>query len=299
MLPWTWAIAWRRFNQGVLIRFGHAKVVGVGTAVRLGAGACVLVTGIVSQLVPGVMVAAAALSAGVLAEGLFIAWQERRLVRPIVEGLHTGEPPLRAGAFWAFYIPLALTPIVALVIQPIGTAAIGRMPEVEESLAVWLLVNGVVFVLQSFGLAYSEVVVALLNRPHAKPRLFAFMVAMAGATTCVLALLAFTPLGHIWFADVCGLEGRLLEMSTQSLWIALPIPACRAALSWYQGLLVNVRRTRPVTEAVVVFAIGCVAVLVAGVSLGRWPGLEVALAGFAVGRSLQTVWLAVRTRHLA
>ena len=35
MLPWTWAIAYRRFNQGVLIRFGHSLTVGLGTIVRL------------------------------------------------------------------------------------------------------------------------------------------------------------------------------------------------------------------------------------------------------------------------
>ncbi len=34
-IPWTWAIAYRRFHQGVLIRFGHSLKVGVGTAVRL------------------------------------------------------------------------------------------------------------------------------------------------------------------------------------------------------------------------------------------------------------------------
>ena len=31
MTPWTWAIAYRRFNQGVLIRFGHSETVGIGT----------------------------------------------------------------------------------------------------------------------------------------------------------------------------------------------------------------------------------------------------------------------------
>ena len=35
MTPWTWAIADRRFHQGVLIRFGHASSVTKGTGVRL------------------------------------------------------------------------------------------------------------------------------------------------------------------------------------------------------------------------------------------------------------------------
>ena len=34
-IPWTWSIAYRRFHQGVLIRFGHSLKVGLGTGVRL------------------------------------------------------------------------------------------------------------------------------------------------------------------------------------------------------------------------------------------------------------------------
>src|SRR3990172_12897385 len=35
MLPWSWAIAYRRFHQGVLIRFDHSNTVGIGTTIRL------------------------------------------------------------------------------------------------------------------------------------------------------------------------------------------------------------------------------------------------------------------------
>ncbi|MFN2304914.1 MAG: hypothetical protein ACK2TV_14380, partial [Anaerolineales bacterium] len=45
MLPWTWSIAYRRFNQGVLIRFGHTRIVSQGTFVRLAADLIVLLTG--------------------------------------------------------------------------------------------------------------------------------------------------------------------------------------------------------------------------------------------------------------
>ena len=45
MTPWTWSIAYRRFNQGVLIRYGQSKVVSVGTSIRLIMDASVLLTG--------------------------------------------------------------------------------------------------------------------------------------------------------------------------------------------------------------------------------------------------------------
>ena len=31
MTPWTWSIAYRRLNQGVMIRFGHSNIIGIGT----------------------------------------------------------------------------------------------------------------------------------------------------------------------------------------------------------------------------------------------------------------------------
>ena len=57
MLPWTWAIAYRRFNQGVLIRFGHSRAVGVGTVIRLISDGAVLLTGYLVGVLPGVVVA--------------------------------------------------------------------------------------------------------------------------------------------------------------------------------------------------------------------------------------------------
>ena len=47
MTPWTWAIAYRRFLQGVLIRFGHSRAVSTGTMIRLSADLTVLAIGYV------------------------------------------------------------------------------------------------------------------------------------------------------------------------------------------------------------------------------------------------------------
>jgi hypothetical protein len=66
MTPWTWAIAYRRFNQGVLIRFGYSKTIGVGTVIRLTADGLVLFTGYWLGNIPGIVVATSAVAAGVI-----------------------------------------------------------------------------------------------------------------------------------------------------------------------------------------------------------------------------------------
>ena len=44
----------------------------------------------------------------------------------------------------------------AMLAQPIGSAALSRMPAAIESLAVWSVVSGFLFLLRSLGFAYNE-----------------------------------------------------------------------------------------------------------------------------------------------
>jgi hypothetical protein len=298
VLPWTWSIAWRRFNQGILIRFGHARAVGLGTSVRLGTTASVLALGWLARG-PGVVVAASALASGVLAEAIYAALRVRPIVRERLARDQPGETPLRGRAFWAFYVPLALTPLVTLVVQPLGTAAVARMSLPLASLAAWPVVNGLAFFLAAPGLALNEVVVALWQRPGARAELWRFTVRLSWASTAVVLLMAATPFSQVWFEHVAALSPSLAPLAEIGLWLIVPVPAARVLQSWYQGLLVASRRTRPVSEAVVVFAVVSVLLLAVAVVLDRWPGLHAALFAFVIGRVAQTGWLALRCRTAA
>jgi hypothetical protein len=296
LLPWTWAIASRRFHQGVLIRHGQSRAVGWGTALRLCTSCTVLGVGLWLGRGPGVAVAATALSCGVLAEAIYAAARVRRVRRALPR--EPVRPLLRGRPFVRFYLPLAMTPLVTLVILPVGTAAVSRMPDPLPSLAVWPVANAVVFVLQALGLALHEVVVALLDEPGARAPLRRFAMGLGLGTTAALALLCVPPVAHAWFHGVAGLSPPLAAIGAATLWLALPIPATRVAQSWYQGVLVHARRTRAITEAVVVFAVVCVSVLVLGVQRAEWVGLPVVLVAYSLGRVLQTGWLAMRARGL-
>jgi len=296
LLPWTWSIASRRFHQGVLIRQGQSRAVGWGTALRLGTCCTVLGVGLWDGRGPGVAVGAMALSCGVLAEAIYAALRVRSVKRAL-PATQT-RPLLRGWAFWRFYLPLAMTPLVTLAIMPVGTASVSRMPDPLPSLAVWPMANSLVFVLQAMGLALHEVVVTLLDEPGAREPLRRFALRVGIAATGVLAVLALPPVGYGWFFGVAGLSSELAAFGAGALWIALPIPAMRVAQSWYQGLLVHSRRTRAISEAVVVLAVTCTTVLVVGVRRGEWVGLPVVLVAYSAGRVLQTGWLVVRARGL-
>src|SRR5665811_2234801 len=103
MTPWTWAIAYRRFNQGVMIRFGHSRAVGTGTVVRLTAEVLVLVGAYLSGQVPGIVVAASAIVAGVLAEAVYAGLRVRVVIETQVKTSEAIRPGLTFPAFLHFY----------------------------------------------------------------------------------------------------------------------------------------------------------------------------------------------------
>ena len=296
LVPWTWSIAYRRFNQGVLIRFGHSRSVGLGTLIRLSSNGLVLLAGYLLNVTPSIVMAASAVATGVVCEAIYVGWRVQPVLRRQLRPAPTVEPALTYRAFCAFYVPLALTSLLALLLQPLGSAALSRMPNALESLAVWTVVSGLVFMVRSLGVAYNEVVVSLLDEPGAVRALRRFAALLTVLTTALLVILAATPLSALWFEGVSALSPALAALAGLGLWLTLPMPALSTMQSWYQGALVHGRRTRGITEAVAIFLLVSSVVLGAGVVWGQVPGLYIGLAAFGLGMLVQTAWLWVRSR---
>ncbi|RPI23595.1 MAG: hypothetical protein EHM70_22315, partial [Chloroflexota bacterium] len=128
MTPWTWSIAYRRFNQGVLIRFGHSQAVGAGTMIRLCADGLVLFAGYVIGTIPGTIVATCAVAAGVISEAIYAGIVVRPVIRDQLKVAPRASDTVTLRSFLSFYVPLAMTSLLGLLAQPIGSAALSRMP---------------------------------------------------------------------------------------------------------------------------------------------------------------------------
>jgi len=263
---------------------------------RLGADGLVLAIGYLMGSIPGVVVATSAVAAGVISEATYIGLRARPVLRDCVRLAEPIEPPLTFDAFLSFYIPLAMTSLLTLLVQPVGSAALSRMPQALESLAVWPVVSGLIFMFRGLGMAYNEVVVALLDEPRSARSLQRFTVLLAALTTLLLFILASTPLSTLWFKQVAALTPPLAALARPALWVALPLPGLNVLQSWYQGSIVHSRRTRGITESVGLFLLISSAMLLAGVAWGQVPGLYVGLGAFSVGGLAQTIWLWGRSR---
>lgn len=297
-LPWTWAIAYRRFNQGVLIRFGHSIAVGIGTGIRLSADWAVLLAGAFLTSLPGTTIASAALIAGVLSEAVYAGLRVRPVLRHHLKPEETPREGLTTRAFLRFYVPLSLTSIIFLGVRPILTAAISRMPDPLESLAAWPVVSGLVFLLRSVGVAYNEVVIAHIDEPGSSPALRRFTAGVAAGTTAGILLIAATPLSRVWFGTITGLSADLIGLAEGALWAAVLLPLMATLQSWYQGVVLHGRRTRCITEAILVYLVAISAVLGTGIALGRVPGIYVGLAAMTAAELARNAWLHWRSRAI-
>lgn len=295
MTPWTWTIAFRRLNQGVMIRFGHSNIIGIGTGVRLGMDILVLGIGYYLQL-PGIIVATSAVAAGVTAEAIYIGFTVQPVLRVDLKPAPVIQPALTYRAFSAFYLPLVMTSLLTLLIQPMGSAALSRMPRALESLAVWPVVSGFIFMLRSMGVAFNEVVVALLDELLSTKPLRRFTTLLSIGTTGALVLIAATPLSRLWLENFSGLSPELATLARNGLWFGLLLPGLNSLQSWYQGALLNSGKTRGISEAVAIFLFGTALTLVGGVMWGKMIGLYVGLGAFSFGMLIQTIWLWVRSR---
>lgn len=295
MTPWTWSIAYRRFQQGVMIRFGYSRGVVNGTIVRLLADAIMLWVGYTWGALPGVAMGAAAHAVGVMCEALYAGLAVRPILRNYVRSAPEVEP-LSWRAFAAFYAPLAMTSFISLLWQPVGAAAISRMPMALESLAVWPVLGGVAFMLRSLGIAFNEVVVALIEVDQSYKPLKRFATLLIAALIVLHLLVVATPFGFWWFRSISALPEPLARMAVLGLWLALPQSPLAVLQSWFQGAILYGKKTRGIPESVSIFLIVILLVSGLGIWLQRVPGLYFAMGAYFTASLSQTLWLAYRSR---
>jgi len=298
LLPWPAAIGTRRLYQGVLIRNGLTRRVAYGTVVRLVAmfGTALFLAN--QNRIEGASVGAAALSMGVISEAaasrLMVAGVLRKLLQ--TPGEATG-----AAASWValsrFYYPLALTTLLSLGIHPVVTFFVGNSRMSLESLAVLPVIGALVFIFRSLGLAYQEVVIALVGDEHEGYRALRRFGTLLGLGVAVgLSFIAWTPLAGVWFENISGLTRELATFALAPTRILAIIPGLTALLSFQRAIMVVRSTTNRITWATILEVVGTVVVLWVAISIFDVVGAVAAAAALLLGRIGANVYLAPAMR---
>ncbi len=298
VVPWSLGTGSRRFFHGILIRYGHSRVVIASAMVRLTTDVIILGIGLAIGSVQGAIVTAVAMTTAVILESLFTWTRVRPVIAERILTNRTAEPPFGYRQFAVFYWPLVITTLLSVSTVTLISAALARMPGSLASLATWPVVFGFLMLWQSTAVAYQEVVISMLRRPNGVEVLQRVLRRLALGLTISLALVALTPLSYLWFRYGAALPPDLTRLAQGALLLGLFIPALRALQAWQQGAIVYGSRTAAMTESVVVFLITTVAVLALGMATSFATGIYVGMIAYGAGFAAQTAWLQWRARPL-
>jgi hypothetical protein len=299
LLPWPSAIGYRRFYQGILVRSGLTHRIAYGTALRLSTmgGTAVLLATLTRM--PAAMVGTAALSAGVVTEAAASRFWAREPVRRLLATDPAPEyqrTPLSHRAIAHFYLPLALTSLLAVGVNPMVAFFLGRSRMPLESLAVMPVVLGLIFAFNTAGLTFQEVAIPLFsqNQDHFRPlkRFVGWLVLIACGT---LALMVSTPLMGLWLENVAGLAPALARFAWLPVALITVLPAITTVTCFQRALLVVKRTTRPITWASGVEVAGIAGAMFVLTQVCDWGGAVAAVSAMVVGRLAAMVFLFPKT----
>ena len=296
MVPWSAAIAWRRFLQGVMIHFGHTRRVAQGTALRMITVVAVAWAFVEWGRWPGAYLGCLALQTGVLFEALFATWS----ARPVVHRLLAAPPkpsgaetttPLSYRSLLSFHMPLASTAALTLATQPMANFCLARLDQPTLSLAAWPVAYFLTLIMRAGALALPETIIALEKTPadHASLRRFSFGVTAAALVAMIAVPL--TPLADLYLVTFQNATPEVADLARHALILFIPMPAMIALVNWLRGSLIGRRRTGAVNAGMGVRMAVFVAVLAAGLA-GEWPGIPTAVWAVNLSVAAELAYLA-------
>ncbi len=265
MIPWSAAVGWRRFLQGVLIAANRTGAIVRGTVLRLAVSAGGAVALAFGTDLRGAVVGATALVAGVIFEAAYIT----RRARPIIAALpEVGEEEVTYRRLAAFHLPLAMTSVVTLLMQPLVAATLARLDRPVATLAAWPILFQFLLLARAAAYALPEAVIALRKRPESESAVRRFSLSLTGLGLLAMTLFALTPLSGFYLERLQGAAGEVVEIARVGFVYLIPLVPLATLISWRRGELMHRGRTGPIHTAMMVRLAVTVALLVVGLAVG-------------------------------
>ncbi len=301
MILWSGLIAYRRFHQGIIIRFGKTRYVGYGTIVRVCFSCGVsLSLGVITQLA-GSVIGAMALVLAVAAEAVYTYGVSRVDVNELLRTPRSKSlPDLTYRAATRFHLPLAATSMVTLLMRPVIERGLASMPDATQSLAAWPVIFSIILVLIAGGMAYQEVVISL-NTSHENHRiLHGFTWRLGLALSVIMFLLVFTPLIHVYINTLLQVPENLRELVLVGAQAAIMLPLLTTLQSYLRALLILSHKTATVYQAIFLGFMVTTGFLFTAIGAGV-HGILAASLGLAIGQLVELAFLYVsyRRQHTA
>lgn len=284
LVPWSAMIGWRRYLQGILIRHGHTRAIGLGTTARVSALAITAVGLYFFTQFPSIVIAASALTAGVATESALVHYLSRDVIaRHFIGAKVSAEQPLTMRQLAAFHFPLTATTMVNLLIVPLVSAGLARTDHPVLALAGFGVAGAILFLHRAVTFCLPEIVITLYKDQASVVKLRNFSLGVGACSSALILLLGVTGLDRVLFSWLIQAKPPIAEVAHLCYLFSAGAPLIDAAQAYVRGLLTAHHLTVSRLVAVLAAMAVLLGVLILGVSL-RWNGP--ALAASAIVSAL-------------
>lgn len=240
---WAFAIAWRRYFQGLLIYHGQSRGVAQASLARLLAVVFVLAMGFLLRI-SGAVIAGVALMTGVLVEALFVtilAYRSGATLSPLNSDSHS-HLPQNLREVWQFYLPLANSMMVVWGGRALLISIIAGSQDATIAIASWSAAWGLVLVIANSTRMVQQIVIKYRHQVRDR-QLLTFALTVGILCSSLLLIMGLTPFGEQMLQSFIGSDRTLADNIKPVLLICAAIPLLVALQNAIQGFLVSEGRT--------------------------------------------------------
>ncbi|MDQ3930184.1 MAG: hypothetical protein M3328_13690, partial [Chloroflexota bacterium] len=262
--------------QGALIKHGHARPVGAGGIVRLGALLISLVffgwLGTSVVRIEPAAIAVLAMLGSVTAEALAVQGWTSRLVKTMPEAT-PGKPPPTWADIRRFFFPLSGTAIMSTLVQPtmragiasaaVAWAAAPNNETVAVAVAAYQTAWSMAFLAFGPTLSITQASIAWSGSPDptVRERGPRVIVGVGLALGALMALFAFTPLSEWIFSTVIQSPPQTAHLAAEVARWLVPMPVLHSVSFMLRGRLIAMHKPQAVRRAQLVDLLAVVAVV--------------------------------------
>jgi hypothetical protein len=287
MTPWAAIIGWRRHRQGILIRYGNTRPVGIGTAIRVVVMAAYAIPLSHLSQWPGIVIAGSGLSISVAAESLFIYWVSATTVAAhLLPGMGENDAPLTMRKLIKFHSPLTATTMLTLITPLIISLALAKAEQPVLSLAAWQVAMNILFPLRSSTFALIELVITLYRDAASAQILRRFCLGVGVFLTTLTVILWLTNVDLWFFRRMLGTTQEIAMLAHIAVIGCAIVPLLGALQSFVRGLLTAHHLTASRFAATAVAFVTLAGMLAIGVGLA-WAGIVSAAAAMTVSQATE------------
>jgi Na+-driven multidrug efflux pump len=287
-VPSPFVVAWRRYQQGLLIHLQKSKPIAYASWLRILFSISFIGIMAMTTSLPGIVLGSLAIVVGRTLEALILTLWSSRLQTTLPLN---GQPPSFV-ALLRFHLPLAGTACLEMFYVPIITAGIARMMQAELSLVAFPVLYGFVGLCASVAGELEAVTISLIPGEMGKKVTCIYSMILGFILSGIMLFVVITPLSSFYFSNLSGLNDKIAALAIQAALPGLAFPFFSALRSWLRGLLLAHQRSGAVQLAMVSSLTTLIAILIVGQISARLPGVSIGMLALfcALVAEVGTLW---------